>query len=403
MGGSTQPANTSSQDSPLIPTGDDQSAGTPNRKTRMGGLSANQPSENSETQEGAVQPTLDPGNTVPTVNGATRMSRMASPEQTTADVKVVSPTTTASIAIRKIKEKNWGRRIIFLAALTVLAVVSVFVARWLMTTQPVSQFVVDFPGYVEPAEGAPIGLPAWLNWQHFLNIFFMVLIVRTGLQVRLEKKVPAYWTARPHSFFSPKNSTPKKVSLTQWVHQSLDIFWVANGLIFVVLLFVTGQWLRIVPTSWDVFPNALSTLLQYASLNWPLENSWVHYNSLQILTYFTTVFIAAPLAIITGIRFSTWWPDQNEKLSKLYPIEWARAIHFPVMVYFLVFTGIHVFLVFFTGALRNLNHMFTSRDVVDWWGLIIFVISLVVIAAGWWLTKPLIMRSIASKFGTVSK
>ncbi|MFP3802940.1 oxidoreductase, partial [Paraburkholderia sp. SIMBA_027] len=70
-----------------------------------------------------------------------------------------------------------------------------------------------------------------------------------------------------------------------------------NGLIFIVLLFATGQWLRIVPTNWDVFPNALSAGLQYASLNWPLENGWNNYNRLQLLTYFLTVFIAAPLAI----------------------------------------------------------------------------------------------------------
>ena len=64
-----------------------------------------------------------------------------------------------------------------------------------------------------------------------------------------------------------------------------------------MVLFVTGQWMRIVPTSWDVFPNAVSAALQYVSLDWPTENGWVNYNALQLLAYFTTVFIAAPLAI----------------------------------------------------------------------------------------------------------
>ena len=51
------------------------------------------------------------------------------------------------------------------------------------------------------------------------------------------------------------------------------------------------------PTSWDVFPNALSVLIQYLSLDWPAENGWVAYNGLQLIAYFVTVFIAAPLAL----------------------------------------------------------------------------------------------------------
>ena len=84
-------------------------------------------------------------------------------------------------------------------------------------------------------------------------------------------------------------------------------------------------------------------------------------------------------------------------------MEWARAVHFPVMLYFVGFTIVHVFLVFFTGALANLNHMYTSRDVVDWWGLLIFLASLGVIAAAFFLTKPLFTVPIAAQMGKVSK
>ena len=64
------------------------------------------------------------------------------------------------------------------------------------------------------------------------------------------------------------------------------------------------------PTSWDVFPNAVSAALQYVSLDWPTENGWVNYNGLQQLAYFATVFIAAPLAIVTGVRMSGIWPKK---------------------------------------------------------------------------------------------
>jgi hypothetical protein len=42
--------------------------------------------------------------------------------------------------------------------------------------------------------------------------------------------------------------------------------------------------------------------IQYLSLQFPMNNSWVRFNSLQLLSYFVTIFVAAPLAIITGLR-----------------------------------------------------------------------------------------------------
>ncbi|MGN6127333.1 MAG: cytochrome b/b6 domain-containing protein, partial [Humibacter sp.] len=240
------------------------------------------------------------------------------------------------------------------------------------------------------------------GWQHFFNVFLMVMIIRSGLQVRTQKKPPAYWTPR-------RGGGQGKVSLTVWFHQSLDVLWVLNGIIFIVLLFVSGQWMRIVPTSWEVFPNAFSAALQYVSLDWPTENGWVNYNSLQQLAYFATVFIAAPLAIATGVRMSGLWPKNAPRLNKAYPVEWARAVHFPTMLYFVAFIAVHVFLVFATGALRNLNHMYAVQGSVDpnayadnWTGFWLFVASLVVIAAAWVAARPSTLAPIARLFGTVS-
>jgi thiosulfate reductase cytochrome b subunit len=300
-------------------------------------------------------------------------------------------------------QRPWVKPVAITAALVVVALAMVLGARWLRTLEPIQQFIATYDGHASQPVAAPEGMPWWLGWQHFFNMFFIVLIIRTGLAVRTERKPPGYWTAKQDSFFSPAGNTPKKVSLSQWLHQSLDVLWVVNGVVFIVLLFATGHWARIVPTSWDIVPNMVSGAIQYASLDWPVENGWVHYNALQVVAYFTTVFIAAPLAIISGIRFSTWWPERAERLTKLYPVEWARAVHFPVMLYFVAFTLVHVFLVFFTGALRNLNHMYTSRDVVDWWGLVIFLASLVVIAAAWFLTQPMFTTPIAARMGKISK
>lgn len=279
------------------------------------------------------------------------------------------------------------------AALLYAAAMAVVAVRWLISLEPLQEFLATYPGEYHLPDGAPVGLPGWLGWQHFFNVFLMVLIIRSGLRVRTEKRPTVFWT--------PRRDRKGKISLTLWFHQALDVLWLVNGLVFVVLLFATGQWMRIVPTSWEVFPNALSAVLQYVSLDWPTENGWVNYNSLQQLAYFTTVFVAAPLAAVTGYRMSGLWPKKATALNRAYPVEWARALHFPVMLYFVAFIVVHVTLVFATGALRNLNHMYAGQDAVNWTGFWIFFASMVVVAAGWVAARPLLIAPLARLFGTV--
>ncbi|MFT4051146.1 MAG: cytochrome b/b6 domain-containing protein [Microbacterium sp.] len=283
---------------------------------------------------------------------------------------------------------------------------SVAFARFFLSLDVMQDFLAAYPGEYHLPEGAPVGIPAWLGRQHFFNAFLMVLIIRSGLTIRREKRPSVFWAPRSKQ---KKGNPRRKTSLTIWFHQSLDLLWIVNGLVFIVLLLLTGQWMRIVPTSWAVFPNALSAALQYVSLDWPTENGWVNYNALQQLAYFTTVFLAAPLASVTGFRMSTLWPKHNAKLSAAYPIEWARRVHFPTMLYFVVFIVIHVALVFATGALRNLNHMYAVQGSTDptayadnWTGFWMFVLSLAAIAAAWVAARPLVLAPIARLFGTVS-
>ncbi len=290
---------------------------------------------------------------------------------------------------------RWPRWLAAGLALVVLAAAVVLVARWLRTLEPVQEFLFANPGSYPLPEWAPVGFPAWLAWQHFFNAFFLVLIVRTGLQSRFELQPPALWTSR--------RNRRRRMSMTVWVHLALDALWIVNGLLYVVLLLATGQWVRIVPTSWEVIPNALSAALQYASLDWPLEHAWVNYNSLQQLSYFGVVFVAAPLAIVTGARMSALWPRDATRLNAAYPFSLAKAVHLPVMVLFIAFTVAHVALVLATDALRNLNAIFTARDASDGVGFVIFVVALLVIAAGWALVRPAIVDRIAAAFGDVMR
>ncbi|MCJ2193876.1 cytochrome b/b6 domain-containing protein [Kaistella montana] len=290
------------------------------------------------------------------------------------------------------------------AGVVVLALLAVLAGRWLRSLDPVADFIATYDGHPVLPEGTPEGMPWWMGWQHFLNMFLMVLIIRTGLQIRHETRPPANFTPTKDGLFSARGNTPKKFSLTIWMHQALDALWLLNGVIFVVLLIVTGHWARIVPTDPHVFQHAVSAGIQYLSLDWPTENGWVHYNALQMLSYSLVVFVAAPLAALTGWRMSSWFPTKATGLNKAFPMEVARKVHFPVMVFFVAFILVHVFLVAFTGLLTNLNHMYTSRGgATDAWGLVVFLVSVAVTAAAWFFLKPAFTAPVASRFGTVGR
>ena len=285
------------------------------------------------------------------------------------------------------------------AGLVILLVV-VLLARWLRGMDAIEGFIQAYPGASPQPEATPEGIPGWVGWQHFLNMFLMVLIIRTGWLIRTTSHPKAQWTAKKPSRFWGKR--PQRISLDTWLHLSLGMFWLANGVVFAVLIFTTGHWMRIVPTSWEIFPNALSVGLQYLSLEIPSHSGWASYNSLQVLAYFTTVFLAAPLAILTGARISPAWKSEW-RLSKVFSNEIVRKIHFGVMLYFVAFIIIHVTLVLSTGALRNLNVMYAARDEASWVGFWYFAASLVVTIIGWVLARPMFVTPIASFGGKVTR
>jgi thiosulfate reductase cytochrome b subunit len=296
--------------------------------------------------------------------------------------------------------KAQRRRVLWGAVIALAAfVIAVVLARLLREIPAVAAFIAEYPGIVPPPEGAPVGIPAWLGWQHFLNAFFLVLLVKTGLELRGRRRPPGFWT-RDNTRWPRTKRAPRRLGIWLWFHLWLDALWVLTGVSYVVLLFATGQWVRIVPTDWAVVPNAISAALQYASLDWPTEDSWVVYNALQQLAYFAVVFIASPLALLTGLRLSSIWPAEGSLASPATE-KWARAIHYPVMLFFLAFTFVHVVLVLTTGALRKLNQMYTARDTDDWLGFVVFALSVVAMVAAWVLARPPLLKRIAATSGRV--
>jgi len=310
-----------------------------------------------------------------------------------------SPMTTGS-RLAALSTHRWFALLWIIPIALVIVAGVVLAARGIRSLPEVQSFLSQYPGTTTLPESAPVGFPAWLNWQHGLNAFFILFVIRSGWQIHSTRRPTAFWK-RNNSGLIRTRRPPTRMSLAVWLHITFDTLWVANGVLFYVLLFATGQWLRLVPVTWDIFPNALSALLQYASLDWPVESGWVNYNAIQTISYFLVVFVAAPLALGTGLRMSPAWTFR--RLSKLYPIGVARAVHYPVMIFFIAFIAVHVFLVFATGALRNLNHMYAGRNDESWVGFWIFAGVLVLLIVAWVAARPVVLRAIASLTGTISR
>ena len=318
----------------------------------------------------------------------------------------------------RIGQSRWFNLLWLLPIGFLLLIVAVATAKGLRGTAAVQGFIADYPGTVEPSAGSRVGTPWWVGVSHFLNLFLMAFILRSGLQIfadhprlywtrhstpgkdwlRAQKPVPAdpLWTAKQDSISLPGQvglpGLRHSIGLARWWHLGVNTLWLVNGLLYYVLLFVTGAWRRLVPTSWDAFPNAVSVAVQYASLDWPVENGWIAYNSLQQFAYAGTVFVAAPLAVLTGLGMSPALSTRFKRISRVLSIQTARSLHFLVMIWFLVFIVSHVALVFTTGLLRNLNHVYAARDGAGWLGFWIFAGSMAVVVVAWVAATPYTIR-----------
>jgi DMSO/TMAO reductase YedYZ molybdopterin-dependent catalytic subunit/thiosulfate reductase cytochrome b subunit len=237
----------------------------------------------------------------------------------------------------------------------------------------------------------PTGFPAWVRLSHWVNFLFLTLIVRSGLSILVDHprlyfndgcapetqwvrftpiKIPKnkMWTAKEDArYISPILGLPgyrHSIGLARIWHFLTIPFFILNGAIFILLLFITNQWKRLVPTSWLIIPDSWNVFVHYATFHFPIEpNGFYHFNALQQLAYFGVIFILAPLAILTGLAMSPALVSRFPWYPKLFVNrQTARSIHFMVMIAYVLFVIIHVSLVAATGLIRNMNHIALGTD-----------------------------------------
>lgn len=286
----------------------------------------------------------------------------------------------------------------------------------------------------------PYGFPIWLRLTHWINFFFLALIIRSGLSILADHprlywnngcypnsewarftplRVPAngMYTAKDDArYISPIIGLPgyrHTIGTARSWHFLNVPFFLVNGAVFVAFLFTTNHWMRIVPSSWDIVTNAWSVFVHYVTFNMPSEpNGYYQYNALQQLSYFAVVFVLAPLAMLTGLAMSPAIESRFHWLPRLFGNrQGARSIHFLVMLSYLLFLVVHVAMVCVTGFARNMNHITIGSDnAADQTGtlygaLIIVIVILFGVLAHWisWKKPRYLQRLEATMNGNLWK
>ncbi|MDN6152053.1 MAG: molybdopterin-dependent oxidoreductase [Yaniella sp.] len=227
--------------------------------------------------------------------------------------------------------------------------------------------------------------PFWLRASHLFNFVLLGILIRSGWEIlaslprlwwrndskpgtewlrftrrKLPKEEGVYTSLMDERSMSPLLALPgrENIGLGRHWHDIGVMLWVVNGLFYVIMLFATGLWTRIVPTSWDVFPEAWESMKIYAGFGVPALEHFQPYDPLQMLTYTGVVFLLAPLLILTGLAMS---PALRSRFPWYVKVlggpQVARSLHFICHAAFIVFIIMHVGLVFLVHPEYNLPHM----------------------------------------------
>jgi DMSO/TMAO reductase YedYZ molybdopterin-dependent catalytic subunit/thiosulfate reductase cytochrome b subunit len=235
--------------------------------------------------------------------------------------------------------------------------------------------------------GSDLGFPIWLRINHYINLFCIFFLIRSGLQI-LADHPKLYWNdhCRPGSewvkFGKKKMPTNRLFTSMDEAEDVSPVFaipgghhnlgagrnwhflvvalWLINGLSYVTLLFATGQWRRLIPTTWSIVPEAWHSALTFASLHTPPASSFHPYDPLQQLVYAAVVFLLAPLMIATGLA-------QSPALIARYPWyvrlfggrQGARSLHFIGLMLMIGYVLTHLVMVIMVHFPDDVGRMFT--------------------------------------------
>lgn len=256
--------------------------------------------------------------------------------------------------------------------------------------------------------------PLWLRASHLINFVLIGMLLRSGWEIlsslprlwwrndcapgtewlrftrrQLPKEEGVYTSLMDEKSLHPVIGLPgrENIGLGRHWHGLSVMLWVLNGIIYVGLLFGTGLWRRIIPTSWDVFGQAWESLQAYLSLQTPSIEHFQPYDALQMLGYTFVIFVLAPFMMLTGVAMAPAVRARYPWYVKLWGgHQGARSLHFVGMVLMAGFVVMHVGLVFLVHREYNLVHMvFGDVDTARYAQAFVIIVSTVVAVVLLWI------------------
>ena len=179
----------------------------------------------------------------------------------------------------------------------------------------------------------PQYFPWWVVITHFLNLFFLLLLFRSGIEVlsafpevywyddcppgrewlRFSKKMYGadsrkLWSSLDEEeAWSPVLALPgqKNIGLgRQWHFRSVQ-FWILTGIVYIVMVFTTGYWQYLIPTHWSIIPDFINAIGTYLHFQIPAKTASEPFEPLQTLSYFEVIVLVHVVA--------TWFSRRHRR------------------------------------------------------------------------------------------
>jgi thiosulfate reductase cytochrome b subunit len=138
-----------------------------------------------------------------------------------------------------------------------------------------------------------------------------------------------------------------------------------NGLAFAIYAIASGHLRELRPTSSDIkeLPHEIVT---HVTLRFPKGEESKHYNALQKVAYFGTVFVLGPLIVLTGLTMAPTIDAAFPELTWIFGgRQSARTIHFLCAFGFVLFFFVHIAMVVLSGTWNNVRAMLTGRYMIE--------------------------------------
>ncbi|MEJ5997790.1 molybdopterin-dependent oxidoreductase [Corynebacterium sp. H130] len=257
--------------------------------------------------------------------------------------------------------------------------------------------------------------PLWLRIEHFVNILFVTLFIRSGIEIlgtfpklhtsihtpmggqwaqftiKQKRKAKYFPVAGEYDDYSPLISLPGHGDLGQgrYWHLISVMCWVSLMVVYWALLLVTGQWRRYWPEDLDTFRQAGSDILHYLAFQVPPAMEGYPFNAVQQLSYGFVILVLPLWMIITGMFQSPAVNNHFPRFSKLVGgRQMIRTYHFWGLLAYLVFIVIHVGMVVLHGYGHEVSKMVFGHADRPQAGAAIFSLGLVLIVfIHIWATK----------------